>query len=156
MFDDSKSKVSAKGLRVATVVSSYHKDITVQLESGARSYFLEMGGLEKDYTSIDAVGSWELPVITSQVIETQDFDCIVVLGCIISGETTHDKVIGYSISQGLMDLSISWGRPIAMGVLTCQSLEQAMDRANGKRGNKGQEAMYAAIQTAQTIRSLNS
>ena len=156
MLDQPDNSVSAEGLRAALVVSHYHNDITTQLETESLLYFIHSGGLERDCRSFYTAGSWELPVIAKQIIETKKVDLIVVLGCIITGETNHDKVIGYSIAQGLMDLSISWGNPVAMGVLTCQTMTQALERTNSTHSNKGQEAMHAAIQAAQTIRSIQS
>lgn len=156
MRDDSTYLISSKNLKVALVVSSYHSHITSQLEEGARGLFIKLGGQDEDCLVFSAAGSWEIPVIAQRVIEHLQVDLVVALGCIITGETTHDKVIAHSIAQGLMDLSIQSGRPVAMGILTCQTIPQAQARAGGKLGNKGEEAMQAAIHAASIIRSLQS
>ena len=75
---------------------------------------------------------------------------------IITGETAHDKIIGHAIANGLMEIALEWGHPVSMGVLTCQTLEQAQARAGGNCGNKGIEAMNAAIETAITLREQNA
>lgn len=156
MRDDSTQEISSRNLKAAIVVSHYHSQITTQLEGAAREFFIKMGGNEEDCLVFQAAGSWEIPVIAKQVLKHKQVDLVVGLGCIITGETTHDRVIAHSIAQGLMDVSIQSGRPVAMGILTCQSIAQAQARAGGKLGNKGEEAMQAAIHAASTIRSLQS
>ena len=83
-----------------------------------------------------------------------DFDAVVALGCIISGETDHDRHIASAVATGLTMITVDTSVPVAFGVLTCRTLEQALARAGGDRGNKGAEAMAAAIETARTLRGL--
>lgn len=88
------------------------------------------------------------------MLDEGEVDALVALGCIITGETTHDQYIAHAVSDGLMRLSVSYGTPVALGVLTCQTLEQARQRAGGSRGNKGAEAMTAALDAASTIHAI--
>jgi len=151
MLDTTHISSSSKDLTVYVIVSQYHAEITNQLAEGAKQAFLEAGGKEEQLKFIPVSGAWELPVVAATLSEDENIDAIVTLGCIITGETTHDQVIAHAIAQGLMQLSITWGKPISMGILTCQTIEQAKERAGGTSGNKGVEAMNAAISTHHVI-----
>lgn len=148
--------VEANGSKVAILVSSYHDDVTSKLLDGAQSTFVESGGSIDDCQSITVSGAWELPVVASAIASKGGFDAIVALGCIVSGETTHDQVIADAIAEGLMTIAIQWKLPVSMGVLTCQTLHQAHERAGGEGGNKGSEAMHAALWTIAVMKDVNS
>lgn len=148
--------VEANGCKVAILVSSYHDDVTNKLLEGAQSTFVKSGGSTDDCRTITVSGAWELPVVASAIASKGEFDAIVALGCIVSGETTHDQVIANAIAEGLMTLAIQWKLPVSMGVLTCQTLHQALERAGGKGGNKGSEAMYAALWTIAVMKDVNA
>jgi 6,7-dimethyl-8-ribityllumazine synthase len=145
----------ADGLKVAIVVSTYHGSITNNLRDAAFQTFLDGGGKPENCVIAEATGAWELPILAHSFASTDEVDAIVALGCIIAGETTHDRVIGEAIANGLMNVAITWGHPVAMGVLTCQSLEQAIERSCITTKNKGVEAMNAAIETANTLRDFH-
>ncbi|MDP6541352.1 MAG: 6,7-dimethyl-8-ribityllumazine synthase [Phycisphaerales bacterium] len=151
MLDPKSTQVSTDGLSVAILVSQYHGNVTNALAEGAKSAFIDAGGNEEQLTTIPVSGAWELPVVAASVLKRGDFDAIIAIGCIIAGETTHDQVIAHAIARGLMQLSIDWGKPVSMGVLSCHSLEQAQARAGGDCGNKGIEAMNAALSTVTTL-----
>ena len=146
----------ARGLKVAILVSSYHDDVTNKLLHGAMTTFVESGGSDENCQSIKVSGAWELPVVASAIASKGEVNAIVALGCIISGETTHDQVIADAIAEGLMAVAVQWKIPVSMGVVTCQTLHQAHDRAGGECGNKGSEAMYAAISTSTVLREVGS
>jgi 6,7-dimethyl-8-ribityllumazine synthase len=146
---------SAEGLRVALVVSTYHRSVTERLSVEAKNTFVDAGGVEDDCTLFHAQGAWELPVLAKKLANENCVDAIIALGCIITGETTHDRIIGDAIAHGLMNVALDWGHPVSMGVLTCQSLKQAEERSGGSCGNKGAEAMRAAIGTAVTLKELS-
>jgi 6,7-dimethyl-8-ribityllumazine synthase len=152
MQSHSTNTYDSKDMQIAILVSSYHEEITNKLAQGAVSAFLDSGGEDDNYKIIEVAGAWELPVVAKKISTLGNFDAIVALGCIITGETTHDKVIANGIANGLMKVSLDWGHPVSMGVLTCQSIEQAKERAGGNCGNKGIEAMQAAIQTETSLR----
>ncbi len=152
MREETKTTASAKDLKITILVSTYHDAITSALEDGARTAFLEAGGIEENCVTIPVAGAWELVVVAKNLAQLDNIDGIVALGCIITGETTHDQIIGHAIAHGLMQTSLDWGHPVSMGILTCQTIEQAKERAGGCCGNKGIEAMRAAMNTEATIR----
>lgn len=166
MHVDLTSNASAASLRIGMAVSRYHADVTDALCRGARELFLAAGGNERLLTIVHAPGSFELPAIcrAMALAETRAgrrvFQALVALGCVITGETTHDQYIAQSVVQGLTSITAQTGTPIAFGVLTCQSLEQARCRAMplsaAGGSNKGAEAMRAAIETANIIRGLHT
>jgi 6,7-dimethyl-8-ribityllumazine synthase len=152
MRSDSTTIRNSTNLKITILVSTYHDEITHCLAKGATTAFLDAGGDENNCNTIEVAGTWELPVVAKKIASDRSIDAIVALGCIIAGETTHDKVIGHAIANGLMQTALAWGHPVSMGVLTCHTLAQAKERAGGSCGNKGTEAMNAAIETATTLR----
>lgn len=151
MLDQPSLPISRDDLRIVIVVSQYHAEITASLTEGAKEAFINAGGNEQQLTIVPVPGAWELPVVAAAIAEETEVDAIVALGCIVAGETSHDQVIAQAIAGGLMELSIRWGKPVAMGLLTCNTMEQAQARAGGDCGNKGIEAMNAALCTITTI-----
>jgi 6,7-dimethyl-8-ribityllumazine synthase len=145
---------SARDRRICIVVSRYHEVITAAMEQAAIDRFTDAGGDESNLQIISVAGSFELTAVCRAVAHHQRPDAIVAIGCIITGETTHDQHIAASVTRGLTDITVQTGVPIAFGVLTCQTLEQARARAGGSVGNKGSDVMAAAIETAETIRTL--
>lgn len=156
MRSESLQPVQAAGLKVAIIVSSYHDEITSALSDGAQTAFIDAGGSIDDCKSIMVSGAWELPVVASAVASKGEIDAIVAIGCIVSGETTHDQVIADAIAEGLMTIAVNWKLPVSMGILTCQTIDQAKERSGGKCGNKGTEAMRAALATIAVMRKVNS
>lgn len=143
----------ARGLRVGLVVSRYHDAIVDRLAEGASRVFATAGGSEADLLRIDAPGAYELPVIAATLLRRGDVDAVVVLGLVLTGETTHDRYICDSVANALQELAIETGKPAAFGVLTCQTLAQAEARAGGAKGNKGEEAMSAALLAVGAVRA---
>ncbi|MBG84800.1 MAG: 6,7-dimethyl-8-ribityllumazine synthase [Phycisphaerae bacterium] len=151
--------LEADTLRIAIVTSSYHAEITGPLRRAAEQAFLDAGGQPDRLICIESPGTFELTAICRGLTVDKGHrtpDAVVALGCVITGETTHDRYICQSVSEGLTNLTIQTGVPIAFGVLTCQTMEQAKSRSGGEHGNKGLEAMHAAIRTAHVIRGLDS
>lgn len=151
MLDFPSLPISTDDLKIAIIVSQYHADVTHALAEGAKQAFIDAGGDESQLIIVPASGAWELPVVASALLEQKNIDAVVALGCIITGETTHDQVIAHAIAQGLMQLSLNARTPISMGLLTCQTFEQATARSGGDCGNKGTESMKAALATLTTI-----
>lgn len=145
---------SAADLRMAVVVSRYHDEVTGALRDGAVSAFLEADGEESRLLVIPAPGAFELVSIGAELARQGGFDAIVTLGCVITGETPHDQYICSAVAGGLAQITVETGVPIAFGVLTCQTMGQARNRAGGRQGNKGEEAMVAAIEAAGAIRQV--
>jgi len=154
MYNPDQPETSASGLRVALVVSRYHGRITDALCVSATECFQSAGGGVDDLEIVHTPGAFELTVVCRALAVRGDLDAVVALGCVISGETEHDRYIASAVSTGLTMITVQTGVPIAFGVLTCRTREQALARAGGDRGNKGAEAMAAAIQTARTLRTL--
>jgi 6,7-dimethyl-8-ribityllumazine synthase len=158
------NNLDATSLRIGVVVSRYHREITDGLLNGAIEAFRQAGGDERDLTVVCAPGAWELPAICRAMAINRDSaqggpDAVVALGCVLTGETTHDQHIAQGVVQGLMAITCQTGMPIALGVLTCQSVEQAIARAmfplsSASGSNKGVEAMRAAIWAANVVRNL--
>ncbi len=135
----------ARGLRIGVVVSRYHDAIVDRLADAAARTFASAGGAEGDLVRVDAPGAFELPVVAAALIRRGDIDAVVALGLVLTGETTHDRYICDSVANALQELAIETGKPAAFGLLTCQTLAQAEARAGGAKGNKGEEAMAAAL-----------
>ena len=141
----------AAGRRVAIVTSRYHHAITSRLEAAAVETFLAAGGVEADLVRCSSPGAFELVAIAAALAARPDLDGVVALGCIVAGETRHDRHLAAAVAQSLADLSARHAKPVAFGVLTVNELKQARDRAGGKVGNKGREAMDAVLLAAETI-----
>jgi DNA repair protein RecN len=127
------------------------KDLAGRLRDGALDAFRAAEGDESDLVLVDAPGSFELVALAHALTSRADIDAVVCLGCVLTGETTHDQYICQAVAAGLAEITARNGKPIAFGVLTCQSIEQARARAGGEKGNKGEEAMNAAIIAAQAV-----
>lgn len=134
-----------EGSRVGIVVSSYHRDITGKLLEGAISTLQEVGIGESDIFTAWVPGSWEIPLAAQRLLDAEQWDAVVCLGCVIRGETTHDQHINTTISNALGMLSLEHSKPVSFGVLTCNTLEQAQARAGGDVGNKGVESAEAVL-----------
>src|SRR5262249_14479307 len=143
----SKSSPDATGLRIGIAVSGYHRKITGALCEGAIQAFRDAGGRERDLLIVPAAGAFELTAVCRALAHRGDLDAVVALGCIIAGQTRHDRYLAAAVAAGLTAITVETGVPVAFGVLTCDSLRQARQRAGGKHGNKGAEAMAAAIET---------
>jgi len=138
-------------LRIAVVVSRYNASITDRLLAAAVRRCAKRTG--RGPVVYDAPGSFELPAIACAAAESGAFDAVVALGCVIKGETTHDAHLAGAVARGLVDVALLTGVPAAFGVLTVDSAAQASARAGGALGNKGEEAMDAALDAAVVIRS---
>jgi 6,7-dimethyl-8-ribityllumazine synthase len=140
----------AAGLRVAIVASSYHADVTGALREGAAGALRARGGT--GLVEESAPGAFELPMVAQALAARGDIDAVVAIGCVLTGETSHDRFICDAVSHGLMQVALRHNLPVTFGVLTCVTIEQARARAGGAKGNKGAEAMDAAIDAALAIR----
>lgn len=134
-----------KGKKVGIVTSEWNDEITSVLRSGARETLLENGVNADDIVEVDVPGSYELPMGARMIMGREVFDAIICLGCVIKGETRHDEYINNAVAQGIMQLGLTSGIPIIFGVLTPNTMEQALDRAGGNYGNKGVEAATTAL-----------
>jgi len=139
-------------MRVAIVSSAYHADVTGALREGAVAAFEARGGDASSLVHEAAPGAFELPVVAGALASRGDIDAVVALGCVLTGETSHDRYISDAVAHGLMRVALDARIPVAFGVLTCVTIEQARARSGGAKGNKGGEAMDAAIDAALAVR----
>jgi len=139
---------SAEGLRFALVVSQWNAQVTEALLDGALEALAGSGALADDIDVVQVPGSYELISGADIVFSRSEVDAVICLGCVIQGETRHFEFICQAVAQGIANVGIKHGKPAIFGVLTTDTLEQAMDRAGGKHGNKGEEAAVTAIQMA--------
>lgn len=146
-----QGSLDSAGRHFAIVVSRYNESITRSLLNGALATFRENGVGDSQLEVVWVPGAWELPLIVQKLAASGRYAAIVCLGAVIRGETTHDQHINRQVSLSLGDLSLRSGIPIAFGLLTCNSVEQAINRAGGSHGNKGRECALAALEMADLI-----
>lgn len=140
------SDISLKGQRVAIVVSSYNGHITGVLAKAAVETLKAAGVEDNDIFQATVPGAWELSLGAKRLADTVSFGAIICLGAVIKGDTTHDQHINRAVSMNLSEISIDYDLPIGFGLLTCNTVEQALQRAGGSVGNKGEEAANAVIE----------
>ena len=131
---------------VGVVVSHYNTAITNRLLEGALKTLVEGGVVEDDIHVAWVPGAWELPVAAQRLARRDEIKAVICLGAVIQGETTHDQYINHQVSASLGQLALEQDLPVLFGVLTCQTLEQALNRAGGSMGNKGSECAKAALE----------
>jgi 6,7-dimethyl-8-ribityllumazine synthase len=144
----------ATGLRAALVVSRFNSLITSQLEAGALDALRRHGVEEKDIELFRCPGTFEVPPLLSRVALSGRYDLVVALGAVIRGGTPHFDYVAAEATKGVAHVSLTAGCAVAMGILTCDSMEQALERAGVKAGNKGAEAALAAIEQANVLREV--
>ncbi len=140
--------LNAAGRRFAIVVSRFNAFITERLFQSAYDGLLRSGAKKKDIALVRVPGAFEIPLAARTLAETKKYDAIICLGCLIRGDTAHYDVIVNEVTRGIGQSAQETGVPHAFGVLTCDTLEQAIDRAGLKMGNKGFEAALAAVEMA--------
>ena len=145
---------TAPGCRFAIVVSRFNEEVTVGLLKGARQALAAASVRDEDVTIVHVPGAFDVPVAALRAAETGRFDAVICLGCLIKGETMHFEYIAGAACQAIAAAAAATGVPIALGVLTTLTEEQAMERAGEGPGNKGREAALAAIEMATLFREL--
>lgn len=145
----------AGGLRVALVATRWHALVVERLIEGARSAFIQQGGDEGALTLHLVPGAFEIPLVAQALARSGRFDAVVCLGAVIRGETDHYRFVAQSATSGIAQAALASGVPVTLGLLTTDTLEQALARAGSKAGNKGSEAMLAAIETANLLKALD-
>ncbi len=148
--------LDAKGLKFAVIASRFNSFITERLLSGALDALRRHGCAETDIDVVKVPGSWEMPVTAAALARARKHDAIVCLGCVIRGETPHFDYVAGEASKGVAQVARETGVPVAFGILTTNTLEQAIDRAGAKSGNKGADAAMSAIEMANLMRALRS
>lgn len=149
-----EGNLDAGGLQFAIVVSRFNSMITDRLLDGALDALLRSGSKEESIDVVKVPGSWELPMAAAEIARQKKHDAVICLGCLIRGETPHFDYIASGATKGLAQIGVETGVPIAFGVLTANNVEQAVNRAGIKNGNKGFDAAMTAIEMANLLRRL--
>jgi 6,7-dimethyl-8-ribityllumazine synthase len=144
-------RLDASGLRVGIVAARFNEAVVERLVDGAVDTLLRHGALPGDVAVAWVPGAFELPVVLRRMADTGRFDALVALGCVVRGATPHFDYVAGECASGSSAVARELGLPVAFGVLTVDTWEQAVERAGGKLGNKGGEAALAAVETARVI-----
>ena len=145
---------SARGRKVAVVAARFNDLIVTSLLKGANATWLERGGAPHDLTIVRVPGAFELPLIARKLAGSGRYDAVVALGCVIRGDTPHFEYVAGECARGLQQAALDSGVPVMFGVLTVDSLEQALERAATTGANKGGEAMDGALELAAVMARL--
>jgi 6,7-dimethyl-8-ribityllumazine synthase len=140
--------------KIAIAVSEYHEDITFALRDGCLQTLKEYGVKEKNITCSPVPGAFELPLAAQWLYKSTKADAVIILGCVIKGDTAHDVYINHAVSQAISNLNLQTNAPFIFGLLTPNTLQQAKDRAGGRHGNKGVECAVAALKMLELKQTL--
>jgi len=149
-----EGKLSAAGLRVAVIVSRFNDFISSRLVDGAMDALVRHGADENDVALMKVPGAFEIPLVAKKAAQSGKYDAIVCLGAVIRGSTPHFDYVAAEVSKGIAAVALESNIPVTFGVLTTDNLEQAIERAGSKAGNKGYEAAVAAMEMANLFREL--
>src|SRR5579863_2330231 len=146
--------LSAKGLRFAIIAGRFNSFVSERLLAGALDALKRSGCTEENIEIVRVPGSWEMPVVARELVKMKRHDAIIALGAVIRGDTPHFDYVAGEMARGLAEVARESGVPVAFGVLTTNNVEQAVDRAGAKSGNKGFDAAMTAIEMANLMRRL--
>jgi 6,7-dimethyl-8-ribityllumazine synthase len=146
--------VVAKGTKFALVAGRFNEFITTKLVEGARDALLRHGAAEDDLTLVWVPGSFEMPVVAKRLAEGGKFDAVICLGAVIRGSTPHFEYVAAKAAKGIAAAALASGKPVIFGVITADTIEQAVERAGTKSGNKGFSAACAAIEMVNLLEQL--
>ncbi len=146
--------LDARDLDLAIAAARFNEFVTERLVAGALDAFVRHGGDEARATLVWAPGSFELPLVARKLAESKAYHAVVCVGCVVRGQTPHFDYVAGEVARGIAQAAQQTGVPVAFGVITADTMEQAIDRAGGKAGNKGADAALAAIEMANLLRRL--
>jgi len=146
--------LSAKGLKFAVVVSRFNHLISEKLLAGALDTLLRSGAAEDDVDIVRVPGAFEMPVVAKTLAGKKTYDAIICLGCVLRGATPHFEYVASEAAKGIARVSLDYECPVSFGVITADTLEQAVERAGTKSGNKGRDAALGAIEMANLLKSV--
>ena len=150
-----QGKLNGEGLKIGIVVARFNEFITQKLLGGCQDVLVRHGVTHDDIDVAWMPGSFELPLVTKKMAESGDYDAIIALGCVIRGATPHFDYVASESTKGVAKLSQYFGVPITLGILTTENVEQAIERAGTKQGNKGAEVAVDAIEMANLLKEMN-
>jgi len=151
-----EGQLAVRGVRIALLVSRFNSFIVESLLSGAVDTLKRHGAEERELQIIRVPGAYEMPIAAKRLAASQRYDAIIALGAVIRGGTPHFEYVAGECTKGLSQVSLQHDIPIAFGVLTVDSIEQAIERAGTKAGNKGAEAALSAIEMINVLREIGS
>ena len=146
--------LTAKGVKLAVVVSRFNSFFTEQLVKGAEDCFVRHGGSSDDFTLVRVPGANEIPLVASRLVVTGNYDAVLALGVVIQGATPHADLIEQTVARALSEISLKSGVPVINSVVAAQNLEQAIERAGSKMGNKGWDGVMAALETVAVLQGI--
>ena len=146
---------SGRGRKFAVAVSRFNEFITRRLLQSAWDVLLQAGVSEKNIQIVWVPGALEIPFFVSKLLKTRKFDAVIALACVLRGDTYHYECVCHEVTRGLSQAALEAGIPVSTGIITANTLEQAIDRAGLKAGNKGAHAALAALEIADLSRKLN-
>lgn len=149
-----EANLIAAGLKIAILNTRWNHFIVDRLVEGAETAFVQHGGQREDLTLVTVPGAFELPLVAKKLAESGQYDAMVCLGAVIKGATDHYDFVAGNAASGLARVSLETGVPVAFGILTTDTTEQAIERAGTKAGNKGGEALLAVVETANLLKQL--
>ena len=149
-----QGQLNSSGMRFAIVASRFNDFVTSRLLGGALDALERTGTADSDITVVRVPGSFEIPLAAKKLVQTKKYDAVICLGTLIRGQTPHFDYISSEVTKGIGSVSLESGTPVAFGVLTADSVEQAIDRAGMKSGNKGFEAALSAVEMASLLKQL--
>ena len=149
-----EGKLTARGLKIGIVASRFNHTLVERLVEGAIDCFIRHEGEEENLTLVKVPGSWEIPMAVKELLVKEDIEGVVALGVLIRGATPHFEYIANEVAKGLAMLSLEHRKPVSFGIITADTLEQAIERAGTKHGNKGWDAMLSTIEMVNLFRTL--
>lgn len=149
-----EGNLSAKGLKVAIVVGRFNDFISERLLEGALDTLLRSGAADSDIDVVKVPGAFEIPVAAKSLARGGSYDAILCLGCVIRGATPHFEYVAGEAAKGVARVSLDFDTPVSFGIITAENLEQAIERAGTKSGNKGRDAALTAIEMANLLKTL--
>jgi 6,7-dimethyl-8-ribityllumazine synthase len=149
-----EGKLVAKGLKFAVILSRFNDFIVRKLYDGAIDALLRHGADEKNIDTVKVPGSFEIPLIAKKLGKSGNYDAVICLGAVIRGSTPHFEYVAAEVSKGIAAVTLEMETPVAFGILTTDNIEQAIERAGSKSGNKGWDAAISAIEMVNVIKEL--
>lgn len=150
-----EGKLTGEGLKIGIVASRFNEFITSKLISGARDCLVRHGVKDEDITLAWVPGAFELPLMAKKMVMNMSFDAVICVGAVIRGATSHYEMVCNETAKGIAQVSLNSGIPVLFGVLTTDTIEQAIERAGTKAGNKGYDCALSAIEMANAFKELS-
>lgn len=152
-MDTYQGGLQAKGLKIGIILSRFNQFISDRLLEGALDALNKLGAEDKDISIYKVPGSFEVPMLAKKLAKTKKMDGILCLGVLIRGDTPHFDFLSAEVTKGLAQVSIEEGLPVSFGILTVETIEQGIERAGSKAGNKGYDAAFALVETLNLVKN---